>query len=224
MAELPASPPARAPSTASRVVRRLFGYFLRGLVFLAPVVITLYICVAVFRAVDGWLGLPIPGSGFVVSVLLVTMFGFFASGFITRSFVLWLDDVMDRVPFVRLLYSSIRDFINAFVGEKRRFDKPVVVRLFENSSAHALGFVTQESLQAMGMTDWVSVYMPHSYNFSGQMYVFPRAAVRPLKTSSSDVMAFVVSGGVTGVPLVEDEVRREAGATGATGARPTTTP
>ena len=94
MAELPASPPARAPSTASRVVRRLFGYFLRGLVFLAPVVITLYICVAVFRAVDGWLGLPIPGSGFVVSVLLVTLFGFFASGFITRSFVLWLDDVM----------------------------------------------------------------------------------------------------------------------------------
>lgn len=189
----------------SRVARRLVGYFFRGLVFLAPVAITLYICVAVFRAVDGWLGLPIPGSGFVITVLLVTLFGFFASGFITRSFVIWLDDVMERVPFVRLLYSSIRDFVNAFVGEKRRFDKPVVVKLFENSSAHALGFVTQESLQAMGLTDWVSVYMPHSYNFSGQMYVFPKASVRPLNASSSDVMAFVVSGGVTGVPVVVED-------------------
>jgi uncharacterized membrane protein len=195
---------ARPPSPLVRATRRLFGYFLRGLVFLAPVVITLYICVAVFRAVDGWLGLPIPGSGFVISILLVTLFGFFASGFITRSFVLWLDDVMERLPFVRLLYSSIRDFVNAFVGEKRRFDKPVIVKLFENSSAHALGFVTQESMSSMGLTDWVSVYMPHSYNFSGQMYVFPKESVRPLKASSSDVMAFIVSGGVTGVPVVEE--------------------
>jgi uncharacterized membrane protein len=200
----PDIPVAREGSRLSRVAKRFFGYFLRGLVFLAPVAITLYIVVAVFRAVDGWLGLPIPGSGFVATVLLVTLFGFFASGFITRSFVVWLDDIMERLPFVRLLYSSIRDFVNAFVGEKRRFDKPVVVRLFENSSAHALGFVTQETLQAMGMAEWVSVYMPHSYNFSGQMYVFPRSSVRPLNASSSDVMAFVVSGGVTGVPVVQD--------------------
>jgi uncharacterized membrane protein len=200
----PEAPVVREPSALSRVTRRFFGYFLRGLVFLAPVVITLYIVIAVFRAVDGWLGLPIPGSGFVATVLLVTLFGFFASGFITRGLLVWLDDIMERLPFVRLLYSSIRDFVNAFVGEKRRFDKPVIVRLFENSSAHALGFVTQETLQAMGMQEWVSVYMPHSYNFSGQMYVFPKASVRPLNASSSDVMAFIVSGGVTGVPEVED--------------------
>ncbi len=195
---------SRNTTGASQITKKIAGYFLRGLVFLAPVAITLYIVVAVFRAVDGWLGLPIPGSGFVATILLVTLFGFFASGFIARSFVLWLDDIMERLPFVRLLYSSIRDFVNAFVGEKRRFDKPVIVKLFENSSAHALGFVTQETLQAMGMQDWVSVYMPHSYNFSGQMYVFPRASVRPLNASSSDVMAFIVSGGVTGVPEVLD--------------------
>lgn len=201
--DLPVAAP-RPTSPISRIARRVVGYFLRGLVFLAPVVITLYICVAVVRAVDGWLGLPIPGSGFVVSILLVTLFGFFASGFIARGLVVWLDDVMERVPVVRLLYSSIRDFINAFVGEKRRFDKPVVVRLFENSSARALGFVTQESLDTMGMANWISVYMPHSYNFSGQMYVFPRDAVSPLDASSSDVMAFIVSGGVTAVPMVRE--------------------
>lgn len=185
------------------VSRRLVGYFLRGLVFLAPVVITLYVVVVVFRTVDGWLGLPVPGAGFVVTIALVTLFGFLASGFITRSLVSALDDLMERVPVVRLIYSSIRDFVSAFVGEKRRFDKPVVVKLFDNSSAHALGFVTQESLEAMGLEGWISVYMPHSYNFSGQMYVFPRASVRPLDASSSEVMAFVVSGGVTEIPRVQ---------------------
>lgn len=201
MAE-PIGVPVPRASPGKRLSRRLVGYFLRGLVFLAPVVITIYVVVLVFQTVDGWLGLPVPGAGFAITVVLVTLFGFLASGFITRSFVAALDDVMERLPFVRLIYSSIRDFVNAFVGEKRRFDKPVVVKLFDNSSAHALGFVTQESLDALGMSDWISVYMPHSYNFSGQMYVFPRAAVQRVDTSSSDFMAFVVSGGVTEVPRV----------------------
>jgi uncharacterized membrane protein len=200
--DAPVVPIGRPTSRTRSIGRRLAGYFLRGLVFLAPVVITLYVVVVLLRTVDGWLGLPIPGVGFVVTVAMVTLFGFFASGFITRSFVAALDDLMERVPIVRLIYSSVRDFLNAFVGEKRRFDKPVVVKLFDNSSAHALGFVTQESLDALGMADWISVYMPHSYNFSGQMYVFPRDAVRPIDASSSEVMAFVVSGGVTEVPRV----------------------
>ena len=88
----------------------------------------------------------------------------------------------------------------AFVGEKRRFDEPVIVDLFPGGNARALGFVTQESLDALGIHDHVSVYMPHSYNFSGQMYLFPRSAVRRLDTNSSDMMAFIVSGGVTELP------------------------
>ncbi len=202
MAEAP-RPVGRTVSRTRSLGRRLVGYFLRGLVFLAPVAITVYVTVLVLRTVDGWLGLPIPGAGFVVTVALVTLFGFLASGFITRSLVAALDDLMERLPFVRLVYSSIRDFVNAFVGEKRRFDKPVLVRLFDNSSAHAMGFVTQESLAQLGLEDWISVYMPHSYNFSGQMYVFPKTAVRQLEAPSSDVMAFVVSGGVTEVPEVK---------------------
>jgi len=182
--------------------RRLLTYFLRGLVFLAPVGITAYICVVVFRAIDGWLGLPIPGAGFAVSLALITLFGFLASSFITRSLIGALDDLLERLPFVRLLYSSTRDLVSAFVGEKRRFDKPVVVELFPGGNARALGFVTQESLTQLEMPGFVSVYMPHSYNFSGQMYLFPTTAVTRLDANSSDMMAFIVSGGVTEIPVL----------------------
>lgn len=183
-------------------MRRLLTYFFRGLVFLAPVGITAYICVVVFRTIDGWLGFAIPGAGFLVSLALITLFGFTASSFLTRGFIRILDDTLERLPFVRLLYSSSRDLINAFVGEKRRFDKPVLVRLTPGGHARAMGFVTQESLDALQLHDFVSVYMPHSYNFSGQMYVFPSIAVERISASSSDVMAFIVSGGVTEVPRV----------------------
>ncbi len=189
------------PKTAAQgVARRLLTYFLRGLVFLTPVGITAYICVVVFNTIDGWLGLSIPGAGFAISLGLITLFGFLASSFITRSLISALDDLLERLPFVRLLYSSTRDLVNAFVGEKRRFDKPVIVELFPGGNARALGFVTQDALGQRGMDGYVSVYMPHSYNFSGQMYLFPVSAVSGVDANSSDMMAFIVSGGVTEIP------------------------
>ena len=146
------------PRTAAQgVARRLLRYFLRGLVFLTPVGITAYICVVVFNAIDGWLGLSIPGAGFAISLGLITLFGFLASSFITRSIIGALDDILERLPFVRLLYSSTRDLVNAFVGEKRRFDKPVIVELFPGGHARALGFVTQEALAQLGMEGYVAV-------------------------------------------------------------------
>ena len=203
----PAVQPPASPTV--RGARRVLSYFFRGLVFLTPLAITIYICVFAFQTVDGWLGLSIPGAGFVITLAAVTLMGFIGSNFLARSAIAALDDALDRLPFVRFLYSSTRDFVSAFVGDKRRFDKPVLVKLYENSSAHAMGFVTQESLNAMGLDGWISVYMPHSYNFSGQMYVFPKASVRRLDASSSDVMAFIVSGGVTEVPAVGSPTPRD---------------
>lgn len=192
----------RPKSAVQGIARRLLTYFLRGLVFLTPVGITAYICVVVFNTIDGWLGLPVPGAGFAVSLALITLFGFLATSFLTRSLIGALDDLLERLPFVRLLYSSTRDLVNAFVGEKRRFDKPVVVELFPGGNARALGFVTQVALHELDMPGYVSVYMPHSYNFSGQMYLFPTTAVTRLDTNSSEMMAFIVSGGVTEIPAL----------------------
>jgi len=185
---------------------RLLNHFFRGVVLLAPLAFTLYVCVRVFTTIDGWLGIPIPGVGFLATVILITLFGFLASSFLTRSLLAALESLMNRLPFVRLLYSSTRDLLNAFVGEKRRFDKPVLVEMYPGGVARAVGFVTQESLASMGLLEQVTVYLPQSYNFAGQLLIFPRGAVTPLDAESADVMAFIVSGGVTPPPVARSRV------------------
>ena len=181
-------------------MRRLVNYFLRGLVFVAPIFVTVWICWTIFVTIDGLLRLPIPGAGFVVTIALITLVGFVVSGYLSRRVVGLVEGLLQRLPFVRLLYSSTRDLLNAFVGEQRRFDKPVLVELTPGGSLRAFGFVTQESLGSLGIAGAVAVYMPQSYNFAGQLVVVPAAQVTPLGADSSEVMAFIVSGGVTGMP------------------------
>jgi len=180
-------------------MRRLLGYFVRGLVLLAPLAVTVWVCWLLFTNVDGWLGLPIPGAGFVATLLLITVVGFLGSNLLTRSAVSVLEGLMGRLPFVRLLYGSTKDLLNAFVGEKRRFDKPVSLDLSPDGSVKLVGFVTQESLAHLGMSEYVAVYCPHSYNFSGQLHLVLASRVRPLDAASAEAMAFVVSGGVSGL-------------------------
>ena len=178
-------------------MKRVLNYFLRGLVVTAPVAITLWISFVIFQTVDRWLGIGVPGVGFVLTLALITLVGFFASNLLTRGVVGLVERVMARLPFVRLLYGSTKDLLNAFVGEKRRFDKPVMVHLFPGGSVKALGFVTQESLAALGAPGEVAVYFPQSYNFAGQVLLVSASQVVRLEAASSDVMAFIVSGGVT---------------------------
>ncbi len=180
-------------------MRRLLSYFARGLVLLAPLVVTVWVCWLLFTSVDGWLGLPIPGAGFVATLLLITVVGFLGSNLLARSAVNLLEGLMGRLPFVRLLYGSTKDLLNAFVGEKRRFDQPVFLDLSPDGGVRLVGFVTQESLAHLGMSEYVAVYCPHSYNFSGQLHLVLASRVRALDVASADAMAFVVSGGVSGL-------------------------
>jgi uncharacterized membrane protein len=180
---------------------RLLGYFARGLVLLAPIVVTGWVCWLVFTRVDGWLGLPVPGVGFVVTIVLITVVGFLGSSLLTRSAVSVVDRMLTRLPFVRLLYGSTRDLLNAFVGEKRRFDQPVVVRVHDSLALQMVGFVTRDTLGQLSLLEHVAVYCPHSYNFSGQLYLVPRQLVTAVDVASADWMAFVVSGGVSGLGI-----------------------
>src|SRR4051812_16394469 len=178
---------------------RLLNYFLRGLVVVGPLALTVYVCVVTFRTIDSWLGLPIRGAGFVLALVLITLVGFLASSIITRSLIAALDRLFERLPFVRLLYSSAKDMLNAFVGEKRRFDKPVLVSITADGSVKILGFLTADSLDALGAADHATVYMPQSYGFAGHILVVPASAVTRIDADAPEVMAFIISGGVTDV-------------------------
>ena len=178
---------------------RLFNYFLRGLVVVVPLALTLYVCTVIFTTIDSWLGLPIRGVGFVLALVLITLVGFMASGLITRSLIGALDRMFERLPFVRLLYSSAKDMLNAFVGEKRRFDKPVLVSLNAEGSLKILAFLTSDSLGTLGLVDQVTVYMPQSYGFAGHILVVPSSRVERIDADAAEVMAFIISGGVTQV-------------------------
>jgi uncharacterized membrane protein len=178
---------------------RLFNYFLRGLVVVVPLALTLYVCSVIFTTIDSWLGLRIRGVGFVLALLLITLVGFISSGLITRSLIAALDRLFERLPFVRLLYSSAKDMLNAFVGEKRRFDKPVLVSLSADGSVKILAFLTSDSLGTLGLVDQVTVYMPQSYGFAGHILVVPANRVERIDADAAEVMAFIISGGVTQV-------------------------
>lgn len=191
-------------------MKRLVQYFLRGLVVIAPVAITVYVCVWIFRSIDGLLGLPIPGLGFLLTLVVITLVGFLASNLLAISLVSLLERVMTKLPFIRLLYTSTKDLLDAFVGEKRRFDAPVMVAVTPDGGAKALGFVTMRALEHLGVSDHVAVYFPQSYNFAGNLLLIPAERVTPLSLDSAAVMAFIVSGGVTGMAQRETRPARPA--------------
>jgi uncharacterized membrane protein len=181
------------------LMNRFVRYFVNGLLLSTPIAITLYVCWRIFRAVDGWLNLPIPGLGFLATIGLIVFVGWLATTYLWNSLFGLIEQLMERVPLVRFLYNSLKEVLGAFVGEKKRFDRPVVVRLMPGGHALALGFLTRESLGHLGLDGMVAVYLPQSYNFAGQVLLFPADQVTPLDSASSDVMAFIVSGGVVEV-------------------------
>lgn len=177
---------------------RLLNYFLKGLVLVVPVAITVYVTWRILFGIDSLLGFRVPGAGFVVTLALITLVGFLATNLITRGALGIVERVFDRLPFVRLLYSSTRDLLEAFVGEQRRFDRPVLVTLIPEREIHAVGFVTRPALEHLGTTPSVAVYLPMSYSVAGHVLIVPASQVRPLTADAAEVMAFAVSGGVAG--------------------------
>ena len=132
-------------------MRLLIRYFFRGLLVFVPAVLTIAIVVLVFRTVDAWMGLPIPGAGFLATVTLIVVVGALASNFVTKRLFELVEGVFRRLPFVKLLYSAIRDVTDAFVGERKGFDRPVVVTLDEATGLKAVGFLTRDSLDDAGL-------------------------------------------------------------------------
>jgi uncharacterized membrane protein len=199
-------------------LRKLFRYFLQGLIILAPIAITIYAVAALFNFIDNILpdlvasifpqmiktdesGNPqtIPGLGFALVVLTVIGVGYISSSFIVSRLVELFDKILERTPGIRLVYSTVKDFLEAFAGDRRKFDKAVLVAI-ESPDIWQIGFITQQEAGDFDLQEYVTVYIPHSYAFSGRLYFVKRERVRLLpQLSSTEVMKFAISGGVTKV-------------------------
>lgn len=178
-------------------MKRLTKYFFEGLLFLTPIVVTVYVLFFIFSKIDHIFKFGIPGAGFLATIAIVTGIGFLVSTFFAKGIALVIDNLFSRMPLTKLIYTSIKDLINAFVGEKKRFSKPVAVSLSPGGSVKIIGFVTREDMASLGMPGSVAVYIPQSYNFAGNLIVVPKEQVSPIDADSGNVMAFIVSGGVT---------------------------
>ncbi|MFM9908911.1 MAG: DUF502 domain-containing protein [Chitinophagaceae bacterium] len=202
-------------------LKKLFQFFLQGLIILAPIAITIYAVTSLFNFIDGILpglleklapnlipndsdGKPIqlPGVGFLLVLLIIIGVGYISSSFIVGRMVELFDKILERTPGIKIIYSTVKDFIEAFAGNKRKFDKAVLVSV-EGNDVWRVGFITQEELNEFGLTDFVAVYLPQSYAFAGHLYFVKMDRIKMLTDiSSSDAMKFAISGGVTEIEEV----------------------
>jgi len=190
-------------------LKKLFRYFVQGVIILAPIGITAYVLYWLFDKIDGILNpyIRIPGVGFVIIIVFVVLVGWISSQFFMGSFIHFFDQWMERTPGVKFIYSSTKDFFEAFAGEKRKFSKAVLANVF-SEDVWIVGFLTDEEMQKFELgADKVAVYVPQAYNFAGQLYILPREKVRKInKISSGEAMKYAVTGGVVDL---DDEKKKE---------------
>ncbi len=175
----------------------LLKNFLRGLVIVVPMALTIYLLYQTFITIDRMLQLRTPGLGIAIILAATVLIGAVASNFVIRRLLHWSEVVFTRAPLIRIVYSAIKDLLEAFVGSKRRFDKPVVVELTADGDIKAFGFVTQEDLASLSLPGHVAVYLPFAYTWDGCMLAVPASRVKQIEADSASIMALVVSGGIS---------------------------
>jgi uncharacterized membrane protein len=189
-----------------KLAKSILNYFMRGLLFIAPVGLTILLLYSAFDFVDNLvsLGLPensqgrlVPGVGFLIIIGGTALIGFIFTRLLPNTIQNWIENSIQNLPLVRIFYSAFKDLISAFVGDKKKFKQPVLVTLNKENHIHKIGFLTQESLSQIGETDMVSVYCPHSYAFSGDMFILPKESIKLLNLSSAEAMKIIISGGVS---------------------------
>ncbi len=222
-------PPLQKPTrTSNRLqLRKLLRYFVQGMIILAPIAITVWAVVAAFNFVDSLLpnlihnlfpslldvddrGNPkkIPGLGFVIMIALIILVGWVSSNFLMGGVINIFDHWLERTPVIKFIYTSTKDFFEAFAGDKKKFNKAVLANVF-STDVWIVGFLTDEEMGKFEMgSDKVAVYVPQAYNFAGQLYILPREKVRKIDAiTSGEAMKYAVTGGV--VDLEEERKKPE---------------
>ena len=200
-------------------MKKLLSYFLQGLLYLAPIGITVYIISQVFvfsddilqTILEKILGMRIPGLGLLIMLLIVTSLGYIGQTIIARPFRVFFQRILHRLPLIELIYSAINDFFSAVVGKEKKFNKPVIVKVHHDPDIERMGFITEDDLKVFGLSGKIAVLFPFSYTFSGEMLIVPVEDVRTLELPAREVMKFIASGGVAEVnPLQKGRIPRRA--------------
>lgn len=191
-------------------MRKLFNYFLQGLLVTVPIVVTFVVLFKAILWIDGLLpfqvpvkipglhDIKIPGLGIIAIFLIITIFGYFASTLVANPAFTIIEKLLGRTPLLKVIYTSVKDLIEAFVGEKKRFTQPVLVTMTKDPVLQRIGFVTENDLTNLGIPlGKLAVYFPFSYGFNGQLFIVPAENVAKIDASGTEMMKFIISGGVT---------------------------
>ena len=187
-------------------MKKFANYFLQGLLYITPLGITIFILYNLLKFVDGLLkpyfidliGSYIPGVGLIAIVLLLTLLGYIGQTIIAKPIKATIEKILNRAPILKVIYSSLKDLLSGFMGKDKKFTRPVLVKVNTVSELEKLGFLTQEDVRNIGVEGKkAAVYFPHSYNFSGELFIVPCEHIKEINGSPAEVMKFIVSGGVT---------------------------
>jgi uncharacterized membrane protein len=193
-------------------MKKLINYFLQGLLFIVPVAVTVYVVIKAVVWLDNLLPvkvpIPVPGAqsfdlpglGILLIASIITTAGYIGTRFVRNPVFAIFEGLIERTPLLKLIYSSVKDLIEAFVGEKKRFTQPVLVTMNNNPPIQRIGFVTENDLTELGLgKSKMAVYLPFSYGFNGQLVIVESDNVQKLDASGTEMMKFVISGGVTDI-------------------------
>ncbi len=178
-------------------ISKLINYFMKGLLVALPISITYSILKSIVVWLDTLIDFGIPAIGFFIVIVSIILLGYIGTSIITEPLFALFDDVLSRIPFVKIIYTSVKDLMEAFVGEKKKFNNPVLVEM--SPGLFKPGFITQNDLSNLNLPGMAAVYFPHSYAFSGNLFLVDKDKVKPFDGNSTEVMKFIVSGGVTDI-------------------------
>jgi uncharacterized membrane protein len=202
-------------------ISKLFQYFLQGVLIIAPITITIYtiywvvssidnlIPIFYTKSADGRFVVQNYGLGFLIIIMAICLIGYLSSFFIKLKMFSLFEAMMAKTPGIRFIYTTVKDFFEAFAGEKKKFNKPVLANIDDND-VWRVGFITQEEVKDFHFIDYVAVYIPASYSIAGNVYLLPRNRVKPITNiNATDAMKFAISGGVTHIEEIKETIKKE---------------
>jgi uncharacterized membrane protein len=191
-----------------KVLNKLLSYFLQGVITLVPMVAVVLTGKYLYDLLRQYSFMPNEWLTLLFILAAVLVIGALASTILFQPLFMIFEELLSRTPGLKFVYSSIKDLMEAFVGEKKRFNKPVLVSISHEPGLQRIGFVTDEGLEKLGkdFEGKVAVYVPFSYSVSGQLYIIPSKLLTPLPdVDAAELMKYVLSGGVTDLEDIMDK-------------------